>query len=248
MPAKDVISLTAPNCHPLLLDNKSEEHPLAVAGSSFLMKYRGRFIQICCRHQVANFKRDPGEVRLVDYGDKPMMIPPRRASGMGKQVASMQNMQDLIALQYELPPEVSIRRRFMTMSPGQFTAIPPANAKQVFAYYFIGFPSQAVGYEISFVDGKLEHLKNRWIRLMLEPDETTLRLVPNRVYMKSRDSFDSIQIDPDGISGSPVFVVYQTPDDQCHLGFCGTITDANKSGVVAVYDARPMQLFLDMLP
>jgi hypothetical protein len=247
VPAKDVIHLTAKHAHPLLFDNKDKDHPLAVAGSSFLFTYRGRFIQVSSRHQITNLGRDPGDVRLVDYGQKPLIIPPRKASGMGNQVRALNNMQDLLAFQYELPADATIRHRFLNIAPSQFVSVPPAGAKQIFAYYFIGFPSQAVGYEISSESGALEHLKNRWIRLLLEPDTTTLRLVPNRLYMKSLDSFESMKIDPDGISGAPVFVVYQTHDDQCRFAFCGIITDANKNGVVAVYDAQPMQLFLDLL-
>jgi hypothetical protein len=54
-------------------------------------------------------------------------------------------------------------------------------------------------------------------------------------------------LDPDGISGSPVFTVFEDESGERHLLIEGMITDASLSGVLAVYDAEPMRRLLDKI-
>jgi len=110
----------------------------------------------------------------------------------------------------------------------------------VFAYFTIAFPLSAVGYELHNTTSALAHLRSRYVRIYLEPNEKWLRVISRRHYFKSLDRLDEMGIEPDGFSGAPVFAIYQTKDMQCHFGLCGFITDANAEGVCAVYPATDL--------
>lgn len=128
--------------------------------------------------------------------------------------------------------------RFLKIEASQFVGVPPKGTEKVFAYFTIAFPHQAVGYEMNNDESALAHLKSRYVKIYLEPKENWLKIIGNRHYFKSLDQLNEMNVDPDGFSGAPVFVVYQTKDLQCHFGLCGFVTDANKEGVMAVYLAE----------
>jgi hypothetical protein len=245
VPVGDVLNLVVDFCSPLLLVNSSKEFPLSVAGSSFLISYRGRLIQLSTNHQLLNLDRQAQEIRLIETFPDRVIVPPIAASTPGVQIPELNNMGDLVFCQYRLQNGSSLARRFLKVWPEQFVPVPPPNLHNEFVYFFIGFPNQAVGYDTS-VDGQaLEHLRSRWIRLHLSPVTKSEFAIPNRIHFESLDAFTDVNIEPDGISGSPVFVVYQTTDRVCHIGFCGIITHANANGNCAVYDARAIKMILD---
>lgn len=244
VPALKAPDIVVRHCHPLLVENDDKSYPLTVAGSSVLLRYRRQLVQLMCAHQLENTGRDPSEIRLADSASTPMVVPPVTAHTLEDQIPELANMQDLVAATYELSDFPALASHFLLMTDDQFTSALPPYIKRSFAYFFVGFPRQAIGYDLSPEEDRLAHLRSKWIKVHVEPIEKEYQAIPNRQHYRCLDPLDEMGIEPDGISGSPVFHIYQTRDDQCRIGFCGLITHANDKGVCAVYESEQILRFL----
>jgi hypothetical protein len=246
VPINGIHNIVQNHCGPVLLENATDEFQLSVAGSSFLINYRRTNLQICCLHQITNLGRKPNDVRLVHFiNGKQIIFPPVNGYTLGEQPDAFANMRDLLISRYPIFDEDHVSRRFLQVDESQLGALKQHPVKRVVASFFLGFPSQILGYDLSDDGSKLEHLHARWVRMLIEPAPDALQFVPNRTYFRTKTALDSVGLDPDGISGSPIFTVFEDESGERHLLIEGMITDASVSGILAVYDAEPMRKLLD---
>lgn len=245
IPAAELIQATTRYCHPLLLNNGNEALPISVSGSSILIRYRQSLLQLSCLHQIENPGRQVSEARIVDLGPPRLLVPPKFVTQWDPSEPELENMRDLVAYEYDADAGSTLAPKFLSLHSDQFTSVPPRDATNIFMYFAIGFPSQRIGYDLSPEGDTLENLRARYIRIELKPDDQAIQLTPNRIYMRSTKSFSEMGLDCDGLSGSPIFCVYRSSEGNCHFGFCGIITNANNSGVIAAYGSQSIKFILD---
>jgi len=241
VPAKDVVSTCIQYTTPLLFDNNDPNFPIQVFGSSFLISFRRRLFQIATGHQLENSQRDYSDVCLVYSAlRKTDLLSPQSTFSIKAISEKKDPLTDIRLWQYDVSLLPVLSSRFLKIFSDQFVGVPPLGAQKIFAYFTIAYPLQAVGYELTEDESALAHLRNRYIQLHLEPTKDWLPLIDNRHYFRSIDSLSDINTHPDGFSGAPVFVIYQSDDLQCHMGLVGFITDANSEGTMAVYPAQSL--------
>jgi hypothetical protein len=211
-----------------------------------LVNYRGKNFQISTQHQLQNLSRRASDIRLVAIVDgKHILFNATNGYTVGPQPAALANMQDVLVSRYPTIAQPHINRRFLRLEAEQFRPLHSLNAKRVIAHFFIGFPLQAVGYDLKDSGDALSNLRTRWVKLLVEPAPDAIQFVPNRLYFRTGTPLEEMGLDPDGISGSPIFCIYQDEEDQCRVCIGGMITHASKSGALAVYDPEPIRLLLD---
>lgn len=230
------------------MENAGTDFQLSVAGSSFLVRYRSVNFQICCWHQLANLGRDARDVRLATlFSGKTIIFGPANGYSMGEQATQFENMRDLLVGAYPTIAQENVNRRFLPVSADQLAPLKMLDVKKVIAQFFIGFPSQALGYDLHDAGDRLSNLRTRWIKLLVEPAPTAIQFEPNRDYYRTTTPLDENNLDPDGLSGSPIYSVYLDNADQCCVCITGMITHVSRSGVLAVYDADVIRRLLDTI-
>lgn len=245
-PAKEASKLLPRYCHPLLLENAMKAHQVSVAGSSFLLRYRNELLQVACFHQLLNVGRKAQDVRLSRTdGTNTYLLSPSNGYTPQEFPAEFENMRDLFVSRYQTNQDDLVRSRFLAVDRDSFRSIDDLDPKRIFGYIFIGFPTQAVVYDLKPDGEALAHLRSRWIMMLAEPTSDAIQFVPNRLYFRTVDAFKEVGLDPDGISGSPMFCLYQDRGDQCRVAVSGMITNASESGVIAVYHPDPLRRMLD---
>jgi hypothetical protein len=194
---------------------------MSKVGSAFLVRYRGRNIALCTRHQLG---QGLGATRPEQF--TVTLISPNVVSKVRMDHAEHSNLEDVLLLEYENTRGArNLRRLFLELDMARtLETVDPASVKAIFA----------VGYPTAFGDVTIKRdeesnvtgmdMELRWVKLYLVPDGPALLDAENRRAMVQAPNYDQETIDPDGMSGAPVFFVWLDPSFQAHLGFVGMIT------------------------
>jgi hypothetical protein len=146
--------------------------------------------------------------------------------------------------EYDISLEPSFSRSFLKVTEDHFTSIPPSNARNVIVYYTVAFPSSAQRVDLDEQELRSIRMRTNWAKVQLLPDPEAVKLIDTREYMRCADTMPEIGLAADGFSGAPVFAIYQSPDLQSRLAFCGLITHGSEDGRLAIYPAT--RLFSDI--
>jgi hypothetical protein len=154
--------------------------------------------------------------------------------------------EDIILVQFDLAAHsVNPGRLFFDMT-GMRT-LDEVNEAAVTLYFAVGYPTEFAELKGNFDDPDsmfFEGYMLRFSQLYLE----TARQESMPAHMDFRTRRDhTLTIDNlDGLSGSPVFFLYQDGVRQSHLGYAGMIRLA-ANGIFHVYDGRYIKQMLDRL-
>jgi hypothetical protein len=111
--------------------------------------------------------------------------------------------------------------------------------------FVIGYPAQSVGIEFDLEDEtKLAEFTLRWIRQDLQHAETAPMDPENRLIFTKHERSTRLSINPDGLSGSPVFSIVHDRQNDRHLRFDGIVTNAREDRF-AVLPSEHIRAMLD---
>jgi len=235
VPMKQVVQSVARFCRPLVIYNEGSGYELSFPGSAFALRVGGRNYLIASLHQLGKGEgaRDPGEIVILDRRVTPIPAITAREAAREKDL-------DFFALTF---PETS-RDRDLTPLFCRFdldrifdASEAPAGNK-VLSYFAIGFPSGRQDYDVDWDEetqtGSLSSATSRWTTISLESvDRNAFDRDYLEPYQMSEEAAAALG-DPDGLSGSPVFMLYQDSQGQAHLAIAGMIQWASKAGRVNV--------------
>lgn len=229
---------------PALFSTEDEAWELRTFGTAFLCRYQNLALAITTGHQVGDGGDKPLPekfVVLVSNDERTIAVSPTSVLKPlinGKEYTSLQDLYifdfdergrkrniatlDLSAVRWSDDPELSVDYSFL-----------------------IGYPTESFDADIND-EGECQRVVNRWIRQDLEPDGPALMDVENRdMFVKHSQSTGS-SIDPDGLSGSPVFSIVHDAASDRHLRFDGIVTDA-RDDRFAVYPSVHIRRLLDQI-
>lgn len=233
---------------PALFHHEGQEvFDLSSAGTAFLVRYRARNFGICTRHQLGT---GTGAVSMEQFtvladGGK-LGLSPNRVSRVRMEASEHKNLEDLFVADYaderdgrdlrSLFLEIDLSVNLRKVSRGLLQAS-----------FALGFPTFARDGEVELDEHGMPvkwATEARWVKLYLRADEARPLDVENRLPMVQDERADQETIDPDGMSGAPVFFIGKTEEHDAFLGFAGMITDAVDRRYM-VYDAAILKDVLD---
>ena len=233
-------------CRPVFFHNDDPLYEVSYAGSSFLFRYRNRNLRICTKHQLGSgvSARSPRDLILMinneegaNYG-----LTPRESTKVEMHDDSDRTLEDILVTTYEkLVDGPEIQKYFLELNADKIVDLQGLDCGNVIAIFAIGFPRAQSSFESTF-DEVFEpislHVTANYTPLYLEFSEPSAWDQPHRIPMTLHPGYTNGIGDPDGYSGSPVFLVYKDTSAQCHLGFGGMVTDASNDGRFNIYDAK----------
>lgn len=227
---------------PALFSTGDELFELRFFGTAFLCKYRGLNLAISTAHQTdVSRGAPPAEkfVVVVKSGGQNLAIPPTNLHIPVIEGLTHRSLQDLTFFEYGHEPMRTVHFDLADVywSDAQDVAVDYS--------FLIGYPSTSNIIELDPEDPtRLSHFTMRWIRQDLEasapqPLDTEHRAIFVKHKRSTRDS-----IDPDGLSGSPVFSIVKHRGNERSIRFDGIVTNANGDRF-AVYPSVYVRDMLD---
>ncbi|WP_157059015.1 hypothetical protein [Loktanella sp. 5RATIMAR09] len=222
-------------------------------GTVFLLRYRSLNYAICTRHQFRN-DNAPGD--LPDHfslllGTKNLGHSPDDAQFVS--AGGSDSLSDIFVATYRDERDgVDVTKHF-----GPFELIADHQSKCI-RYFTVGLPTDQRSMDLQWDDETCsydtEH-KLRYSFLYLEPVVGEPMDLEHRIAMCLSGSSKNHQIEPDGLSGSPVFGILQTEIETFSIVFVGFITHgrclskvtADRPQRFLVYPVEPIRKVLDAI-
>jgi hypothetical protein len=229
---------------PALFSTGNEAWELRTFGTALLCRYQDLSLAIATSHQVGDGGDKPLSqkfVVLASTGDRTLSIPPAtvRRPLIGEEEYS--SLQDLCFFDFD----ERVRERNIAMLDLNSVRWSDDPGLAVDYSFLIGYPTKSFDADIND-EGACEHFVNRWIRQDLQPDGPSLMDVENRDMFVKHPQSTRLSINPDGLSGSPVFSIVQDSVSDRHLRFDGIVTDA-RDDRFAVYPSVYIRHFMDQI-
>lgn len=226
---------------PAVFSTGDELFELRVFGTALMATYRGWDFALTTAHQVDAGRGAPAAesfVVIVEKDGKRLAVPPSSLH-LPRVEKDFRSLSDLVFFDYSKVPDghksshLDLTDIFWSDSPGI-----------VSDYSFvIGYPAQSVRIELDLHDEtKLSEFTLRWIRQDLQSSESAPMDPEHRSIFVKHERSTRLSIDPDGLSGSPVFSIVHDERKDRHLRFDGIVTNAREDRFAVLPSAhiRPM--------
>lgn len=229
---------------PALFSTGREAWELRTFGTATLCRYQDRFLAIATSHQVGDGGDKPLQekfVVLASTGNRAISIPPVTVYRPHIDEEEHRSLQDLCIFDFEG------RVRGHSIATLDLNSIRWSDDPGLTVDYsfLIGYPTESFDADIND-DGACLRFVNRWIRQDLQPDGPSLMDVENRNMFIKHSESTRLSVNPDGLSGSPVFSIVHDAKSDRHLRFDGIVTDA-RIDRFAVYPSVHIRDFMDQV-
>ncbi|MBX5303163.1 hypothetical protein HJB93_28690 [Rhizobium sp. NLR12b] len=229
---------------PALFSTGHETWELRTFGTALLCKYRDLYLAVATGHQTGDGGDKPAPekfVVLASDGDRTLAIPPTtvRKPLIGEEL--YKSLQDLCVFDFG---ERALEHRIGTIDLKSIKWSDDAGLAADYSF-LIGYPTASFDAEMND-EGAYQRFVNRWIRQDLQPDAPKLMDVENRSMFVKHAGSTRLSVEPDGLSGSPVFSIVRDAASDRHLRFDGIVTDA-LGDRFAVYPSVHIRHFLDTI-
>ena len=229
---------------PAMFRTDDEGYELRYFGTSCLFRYREKTFAVTTAHQTGNGIEAPEAeafVVVVDDDTKRLSVSPSSIHRVKKEGDHEPSLSDLLFYEYDVPSAVS-SPEFLNLSDVQWSD--SSGLKNDYSF-LIGFPSQSVVCEPDPTDGtKLSEFVLRWVQVDLQPTQRERMDTENREMFTKHPESTKQSVNPDGLSGSPVFSIVHDVGKNRQLQFNGILTNA-KSDRFAVYPSSVIRHLLD---
>lgn len=215
VPAGSLQSHLGKFAYPLIVWTHDDVHKIRLLGSSIGLIHSGRPMLVCSKHQLNDCELSDVGLLLPD-GSKLITSSGVRTFQQGEHT-QVSDAYDLAAFNFS-----DSTSEYPTLSKNffKFQHLPPATANlNISAFIVVGFPSRDQKYELE----EKNHLgiARRILTAELDSQPTDSALLRLRFAQP-------LEVDPDGLSGGPAFVV-QYVDGEHHVFLGGMIVRSGKS-------------------
>ncbi len=219
-------------------------------GSAFFLRYRARNYGICTLHQFGSgsfiYPAEAFFLGIADDGLTKIGIPPNEAIRATFEDKAHANLSDFYLARFDDERDGrNMKQHFLQVDfQNTLRNLNPAQIKLIAA---IGFPTEAMEVDLKLDEDAIPtgaDMKLRWVRVVMERASPSSIDTPNRLPLTIHPQEEHKIDDPDGMSGAPVFFIYQDSAWQMHLGFAGIITHSNGHRYM-VYEADIIRQMLD---
>lgn len=229
---------------PALFSTGHETFELRYFGTAFLARYRGWNFGLTTAHQSSGGDAPEAEkfVVVIESGGQRLAVPPS-AITRPKFPTGMETLEDLTFFDYE---KVDAGRRPEHLD---LSGVCWSDTSKITADYsfLVGYPSRSVRMEFDESDeGKLTEFVLGWVRQDLQVGSPQALDTENRDIFVKHERSTRLSIEPDGLSGAPVFSLVCDSANERHLRFDGIITNANGDRF-AVYPSALIRKVLDSI-
>ena len=223
---------------------------LSRTGSAFLFRYRGRNIALLTRHQLGEglgaVRPEQFTVTLIEPAGVKVGLSPNAVTKVRMQNLEHSNLDDVLLLEYDnVRGTRNLRGLFLDLDLAHtLETVAPESVQAIFS---VGYPTAHgdVDFEIDDEGNATDmNMELRWVKLYLTPDKPGPLDPENRRPMVQDPRADQETIDPDGMSGAPVFFISLDASSQAHLGFAGMITHARDRRYM-IYDGSHLSRVVD---
>lgn len=217
---------------------------LQKVGTAFMGKYRNWSFGLMTAHQGSGSNGAPSAekfVVVVDDGEKRLAVPPSTILKPRIDDPEHLSLEDLMFLDYSTTARplnhLDLSQVSWSDSDGLVTDYS----------FLVGFPTSSMVIELN-PDGepRLDTFTPQWIRQDLEQAEPEPLDPENREIFTKHQRSTRLSVDPDGLSGSPVFSIVADRGKERHLRFDGIVTHA-RGDRFAVYPSALIRLVLDSI-
>lgn len=227
---------------PAVFTTNDDLFELQKFGTVFMGKYRNWSFGLLTAHQTSGSGHVPPAssfVAVVELDGTRRAIPPTAVFRPKIEDKDEISLEDLTFFDYEKSND--------RISHLDLTQVFWSDSENVSADYsfLIGFPTKSLLIDIEDGDvPRISQFTMRWVRQDLQKTSRRLMDTDNRdIFVKHEDS-TRMSIEPDGLSGSPVFSLVKGSDQERHLRFDGIVTNANGDRF-AVYPSSYIRDLLD---
>jgi hypothetical protein len=237
-------------CVPAMLHSENDIFDVAMFGSAFVFRYRGRNFALCTRHQFGTGRSaKSGEhftLMFKDDDGRNVGLNPNRVTKVAMKHPEHTNFGDLFLAEYEDQRGAhNIRSKALELDLAE--TLDRLDPKQVKLIFTFGYPLEEAGYEILYDEDEMPlsvQVTARLVKLYLDLDGPALLDTENRRPMVPNDRGPTEPDDPNGFSGAPVFFLALDDNNNARLGFAGMISDARR-GRYMVYDSLHIRQIVD---
>lgn len=237
-------------CAPAFFYNENSNIEMSRSGSALQFRYRGRNIAIYCRHQLGSgdnkFRPDRFIVTAVDPTGKKLGITPNKVSTPRVSNPEHANLEDVVLLEYDsVRDDRDLRKYFLSLNIGN--NLENIDKRSIYAIFAIGYPYSEGSQEYEYDENSDTYdisMQLRWVKLYLSAAPAGLMDTENRILLVPNEKADQKLIEPEGMSGAPVFFIWQDQARNAHLGFAGVITDA-RAERYAIYSGAQIRRLVD---
>lgn len=244
LPFKSVPDAMQRYVRPALFSTGDAVFELQKVGTVFMGRYREWSFGLMTAHQGSGSNGAPSAqkfVVVVEDVEKRLAVPPSTIHKPKFEGPEHQSLEDLIFLDYSRTSRslnhLDLSQAFWSDAEGISTDYS----------FLVGFPTRSMVIELD-PDGelRLEKFAPRWIRQDLEQaDPEPLDTEKRDIFVKHHES-TRLSIDPDGLSGAPVFSIVCDTRKERHLRFDGIVTNA-RGDRFAVYPSAFIRQVLDSI-
>lgn len=244
LPFKSTPDLMQRFVRPALFSTGDAVFELRFFGTALMARYRNWSFALVTAHQVDTNRGAPSAqsfVVVVDHDGKQLAVPPTSFHTPHIEEEEFGSLRDLIFFDYDT---VTVEKRSPHLD---LSDIYWSDATGLISDYsfVVGYPTSSVVIELDLEDqSRLSEFTLRWIRQDLQLADKAPMDTEHRLMFVKHDRSTRLSIDPDGLSGSPVFSVVHNQQNERHLRFEGLVTNA-RCDRFAVYPSERIRPMLD---
>jgi hypothetical protein len=227
---------------PALFSTGDAVFELRVFGTALMASYRGWDFALTTAHQVDPSRGAPSAASfrvVIEREGKRLAVPPSSLHLPRIEEEEYRSLGDLVFFDYTKVPDGHRPAHL------DITSIHWSDANEVVADYsfVIGYPTDSHRIELDLQDEtQLSEFTMRWIRQDLQRSDIAPMDTENRLIFVKHEQSTRLSINPDGLSGSPVFSIVHDELKDRHLRFEGIVTNArdDRFAVLASAHIRKM--------
>lgn len=246
LPFKSAPDLMQRFVRPALFSTGHAVFELQVFGTALMARYRGWDFALATSHQVDTARGAPSAesfVVVVERDGRRLAVPPSSVHLPRADEEEFRALGDLVFFDYA---KVTDGHRSSHLD---LTNIYWSDASEVVPDYsfVIGYPTSSNVIELDLQDeSRLSDFILRWIRQDLQRSDSAPLDPEHRLMFVKHERSTRLSIDPDGLSGSPVFSIVQDRQNERHLRFEGIVTNA-RDDRFAILPSAHIRSVLDVI-
>lgn len=222
---------------PLAFYNDGSSYEVSIVGSATMIREAGTNYLIATKHQLGEpgHRREPTEVIVMVpevTRSGMMVVTPSGSIDVSFDQSGMEFAEDLLILTFTRGPDrPEFNLRFVDING--FPSVRDADIRELVATFTIGYPSDAVSYNLHDDGSALSDINSKFSVLYLEGYDNPHR----EQFHFSLKVKEEVPVERvlDGYSGAPVFSIFLNSQGHAGIAFVGVVRNGGNN-TFQVYD------------